>query len=326
MRRRYFITILGTAIAWPHAVRAQQAAMPVIGFLHSASPDGYAPMMAPFKEGLKDAGYVEGQNVRIEYRWADNQTDRLPSLAEDLVRRNVAVIFAPAGVGSVLAAKAATVTIPIVFVIGADPVKFGLVASLNRPGGNVTGVSFLLNALIAKRVELVRELKPTARLIGLLVNTQNPNAESDTKDAQGAARKLGQAIYVVNASSDRELETSFANLVQQRIDALLVASDPYLFSRRNRIVSLAVSNAIPAIFDRRQAVADGGLVSYGTSFAAANRDAGNYVGRILNGEKPADLPVLQPTKFELVINLKTAKALGITVPQVLLVAADEVIE
>jgi putative ABC transport system substrate-binding protein len=243
-----------------------------------------------------------------------------------LVRRNVFVIFVPTGVASVLAAKAATSTIPIVFVIGADPVKFGLVASLNRPRGNITGVSFLLNALVAKRLELLRELAPKARLIGFLANNENPSADSDTTDVRTSAHALGQQIHVVAASTDADLEPVFVTLVQKSVGALLVASDPLLFTNRNHIAALAAKYAIPTIYDRREVVAEGGLISYGPSFADVNRQAGNYVGRILKGERPSDLPVLQPTKFELIINLKVAKSLGLSVPQTLLATADEVIE
>jgi len=328
MRRREFIAILmgGVAAIRPVAVLGQQSTMPVIGFLGSASADGYAPMMAPFHQGLAESGYVAGQNVAIEYRWAENQVARLPELATDLVRRNVFVIFVPTGVASVLAAKAATSTIPIVFVIGADPVKFGLVASLNRPSGNITGVSFLLNALVAKRLELLRELAPKARLIGFLANNENPSADSDTTDVRTSASALGQQIHVAAASTDADLEPVFVTLVQKSVGALLVASDPLLFTNRNHIAALAAKYAIPTIYDRREVVAEGGLISYGPSFADVNRQAGNYVGRILKGERPSDLPVLQPTKFELIINLKVAKSLGLSIPQTLLATADEVIE
>ena len=328
MRRREFVAILmgGVAAIRPVAVLGQQSAMPVIGFLGSASADGYAPMMAPFHQGLAESGYVAGQNLAIEYRWAENQVARLPELATDLVRRNVFVIFVPTGVASVIAAKAATSTIPIVFVIGADPVKFGLVASLNRPSGNITGVSFLLNALVAKRLELLRELAPKARLIGFLANNENPSADSDTRDVRASAFTLGQQIHVVAASSDADLEPVFVTLVQKSVGALLVASDPLLFTNRNHIAALAAKYAIPTMYDRREVVAEGGLISYGPSFADVNRQAGNYVGRILKGERPSDLPVLQPTKFELIINLKVAKSLGLSIPQTLLATADEVIE
>jgi putative ABC transport system substrate-binding protein len=260
MRRREFIAILmgGVAAIRPVAVLGQQSTMPVIGFLGSASADGYAPMMAPFHQGLAESGYVAGQNVAIEYRWAENQVARLPELATDLVRRNVFVIFVPTGVASVLAAKAATSTIPIVFVIGADPVKFGLVASLNRPSGNITGVSFLLNALVAKRLELLRELAPKARLIGFLANNENPSADSDTTDVRTSASALGQQIHVAAASTDADLEPVFVTLVQKSVGALLVASDPLLFTNRNHIAALAAKYAIPTIYDRREVVAEGG--------------------------------------------------------------------
>ena len=326
MRRREFITLIGGVAAWPLAAVGQQSVIPVIGLLGSASADGYAPMMSPFQRGLAENGYIVGQNVAIEYRWAENQVARLPELAADLVRRNVAVIFVPTGVASVLAAKAATTMIPIVFSIGADPVKFGLVASLNRPGGNITGVSSLLIALVGKRLGLLRELAPKAQSIGFLVNNENPNADSDTRDVQESANALGQQIQVVNANTEADIESAFVVLIKNSVDALLVASDPFLFTRRDQIATLAAKYTIPTIYDRREAVTEGGLISYGASFADVNRQAGNYVGRILKGEKASDLPVLQPTKFELVINLKAAKSLGLSVPQTLLVTADEVIE
>jgi putative tryptophan/tyrosine transport system substrate-binding protein len=326
MRRREFTTLIGGVATWPLAAVGQQSVIPVIGLLASASADGYAPMISPFQRGLAEKGYIVGQNVAIEYRWAENQVARLPELAADLVRRNVAVIFAATGVASALAAKAATTMIPIVFSIGADPVKFGLVASLNRPGGNITGVSSLLIALVGKRLGLLRELAPKAQSIGFLVNSENPNADSDTRDVQESANASGQQIQVVNANTEADIESAFVGLIKNSVDALLVASDPFLFTHRYQIATLAAKYAIPTIYDRREAVTDGGLISYGASFADVNRQAGNYVGRILKGEKASDLPVLQPTKFELVINLKAAKSLGLSVPQTLLVTADEVIE
>jgi putative ABC transport system substrate-binding protein len=326
MRRREFIKLIGGVATWPLAAVGQQPVIPVIGLLASASADGYAPMISPFQRGLAEKGYIVGQNVAIEYRWAENQVARLPELAADLVRRNVTVIFAATGVASVLAAKAATTMIPIVFSIGADPVKFGLVASLNRPGGNITGVSSLLIALVGKRLGLLLELAPKAQSIGFLVNSENPNADSDTRDVQESANASGQQIQVVNANTEADIESAFVVLIKNSVDALLVASDPFLFTHRDQIATLAAKYAIPTIYDRREAVTDGGLISYGASFADVNQQAGNYVGRILKGEKASDLPVLQPTKFELVINLKAAKSLGLSIPQTLLVTADEVIE
>jgi putative ABC transport system substrate-binding protein len=326
MRRREFITLLGgTAVAWPLAARAQQPAMPVIGFLISASPDTYAPMVAAFRQGLKETGYIEGQNVAIEYRWAEGQFDRLPAMAADLVRRNATVIAA-LGPPAALAAKAATSTIPIVFVTGSDPVQAGLVASLNRPGGNVTGVYLLLIGLEGKRLGLLRDLVPHVKLTGLLINPRSPDSEAQSRALQAAARGVGQQILVVEAGSDGEFDAAFAALAQRQAGALVVAADIFFTARRERIVALVARLAIPAIYELREFAVAGGLMSYGTSLLDGYYQNGVYVGRILKGAKASDLPVLQSTKFEFVINLKTAKALGLEVPPGLSATADEVIE
>ena len=327
MRRREFITLLGgTAATWPLAARAQQPAMPVIGLLGSQSAAEWAHLVAAFREGLREIGYVEGQNAAIEYRWAEGHSDRLPQLAEDLVRRNVGVIFTAGSPALVLAAKAATATIPIVFANGADPVKLGLVASFNRPGGNITGISFLTADLGTKRLGLIHELAPTIAVGAILINPTNPVAESVARDAQEAARSLGLQFHVLNASTDQDIDTVFAGLVRQQIGVLLVSADPLFLGRRVEVAALAARYAVPVIYFAREFVAAGGLMSYGTSIGAAYRQAGLYTGKILKGVKPADLPVMQPTKFEFVINLTTAKALGLTVPPTLLARADEVIE
>jgi putative tryptophan/tyrosine transport system substrate-binding protein len=326
LKRREFITLLGgAAAAWPLAARAQQPAMPVVGFLAPGTPETQALSVLAFRQGLNEAGFVEGRNVTIEFRWARYQFDQLPLLATELVHRQVTVIYALASV-SAQAAKAATATIPIVFISGDDPVRAGLVASLGRPGGNVTGVSVLAGGLGTKRLGLLRELVPAARVIGLLVNPRNPNTAADAKDVERAAHAIGQQIVVLNASAESEFPAAFAALVQQRVEALVIGADVLFTTHRQQLVALATRHTIPTIYQWREFATAGGLMSYGTNLADAYRQVGVYVGRILNGAKPADLPVVQPTKFELVINLKTAKALGLDVPPTLLARADEVIE
>jgi putative ABC transport system substrate-binding protein len=325
--RRQFISALGGAVAWPLAARAQQSGLPVIGFLSSRTPTGTEFLVAAFRKGLAEANFVEGRSVAIEYRWAENHYDRLPALAVELVHFPVAVIVATGGESSALAAKSATTTIPIVFNSNDDPVKLGLVESMNRPGGNITGVSLLTTAgVIGKRFYMLHQLVPKADLYGLLVNGQSVNAEGDTKEVLAVARAIGQQIVVESVGPDRDLDAAFSNFVQHRIGALLVQSDPLFDNQRDRVVALAARNAVPAIYGRREMATAGGLMSYGSNLADAYRQQGVYAGRILKGEKPADLPVVQPTAFDLVINLKTAKALGLEVPAQLLALADEVIE
>jgi putative ABC transport system substrate-binding protein len=367
MKRREFIAMLGgVAVAWPHAARAQQPRMPVIGYLGSnrdlqisrirlsdrtsrlhprhvvpkpaqayetevpvkaaGSPRPLRDQLAALYRGLKDTGYIEGQNVTIEYRWAEGQYDRLSSLAAELVQRQVTAIVATGGTTSALAAKAATTTIPIVFTSGTDPIEAGLVASLNRPGGNITGVTFFSDVLDAKRLELLHELVPNVGRIALLVNPNNTRVEAQLRDTQEAAARLGIRLIVLNASTEPEIDTSFAILVREGASALLVASDAFFYSRHNQLVALAARHAVPAIYQLREFTAAGGLMSYGASLAEVYHQAGVYTGRILKGEKPADLPVIQSTKFELVINLKTAKALGVAVSNAIQLLADEVIE
>jgi putative ABC transport system substrate-binding protein len=327
IRRRKFIAALGgAALTWPFAARAQQPAMPVIGFLDSGSQAGMAENMAAFHRGLAELGYREGLNLAIEYRWAQGKYEDLPLLAAELVRRQIAVIAATRSPAPALAAKAATSTIPIVFQSGSDPVKDGLVASLNRPGGNVTGASRLSNDLIPKRLGLMLELKPRMAAIALLVNPAGPQAASQMQEMQEPTRVLGLQLRVVKASTERELDTAIATIAQSGDAALIIANDPLFIGRREQLVALSARYAIPTIFAESESVVAGGLMSYAASLADSFRQVGAYVGRILKGEKPADLPVLQPTKFELVLNLKTAKALGLAVPPTLLALADEVIE
>ena len=327
IRRREFITLLGgTAAAWPLAARAQQPSMPVIGFLNSASPEPYARMVAAFRQGLNEKGYVAGQSVAIEYRWAEGRYDRVPEMAGELVRRQVAVIAAT-GTPAMLAAKAATTAIPIVFTTGTDPVQLGVVTSLNRPGGNVTGVTTLNVEVAPKRLELARELIPGTSTVAVLINRTNPETETELRIMQTAASALGLQLHVLDASTEHDFDTIFAALHQTPARVLVIAgADPFLISRSEQLAELTVRHAVPAIFQFREFVAAGGLISYGGSVTDAYRQAGIYAGRILKGEKPGELPVQQATKVELFVNLKTARTLGLTVPTALLVRADEVIE
>jgi putative ABC transport system substrate-binding protein len=325
MKRRAFIFLLGGAIARPLTARAQQKAMPVIGFLGSSSSGPNAPFVAAFQQGLSEAGHVAGQNMAIEYRWAEGRYDRLPALAADLVSRKVDVI-ATTGTASALAAKGATSTIPIVFAGGGDPVTAGLVTSLSRPGGNLTGVSFMSTELHPKRLELVSELAPQARVIALLMHPNNPNAERVTRDVQEAARAKGVQLMILKAGTERENDAAFATLVERHAGALIVSADAFFGSRIDQLVALAAREAVPAIYGTREFAASGGLISYGANRRAVFRQVGILAGKILKGANPADLPVQQPATLELVINMKTAKALGLTVPQSLLARADEVIE
>jgi putative tryptophan/tyrosine transport system substrate-binding protein len=328
MRRREFITLIsGTAATWPLAALAQQTAMPVVGYLGTTSADGGSGQLRAFRQGLSEAGYVEGQNVRVEYRWADDQYDRLPTLAADLVRREVTVIALTPGTPAALAAKAATTTIPIVFQIGTDPVALGLVDSLSRPSGNLTGVTSLNVELGSKRLELLHELVPTATSIALLVNPNNPVlAAALSREVQAAATRLGLQIHVLHAGTERDFDTVFATLARLRAGGLVIGTDPFFTNHSEQLAALALRYAVPAIYQYHEYAAAGGLMSYGGSFTDSAHQAGIYTGRILKGDKPADLPVIQRSKIELIINLKTAKSLGLSVPMSLLGRADEIIE
>jgi putative ABC transport system substrate-binding protein len=327
MKRRQFITLVGGAAAWPLAARAQQPKVPVIGFLHPGSAEPNASLLAAFRKGLAEAGYTEGRNVTIEFRWAHGENSRLEEMAADLVQRQVAVMVTPIGTVTALAAKKATATIPIVFSAGTDPVKAGIVASLRHPGGNVTGVNFMAVELSGKRLSLLHELMPRAARIALLVNPANPvAAETITKDTETAAETIGRHINVYKAETSREIDVAFAALVRDRSDAVLVGAEPFFIDRRVQIVTLATRYVLPTVYFRREFAEIGGLMSYGANDFGRNREVGIYTGRILNGEKPADMPVVQPTQFELVVNLSTARAIGVTVPASLLAQASEVIE
>ena len=326
MRRRQFITLLGGAAAWPLAARAQQPSMPVVGFLHSSSSTPHTHELTAFRQGLKESGYIESQNVAIEYRWAENEYDRLPELAADLVRRQVAVLVAAGGAPPAVAVKAATSTIPIVLVFGSDPVRLGLVASLSRPGGNVTGVTFLATELMAKRLDLLRELVPQATVVAYLADTRFVTGQEMLRDVLSAASTLGRKVAVVEVHSDRDFDQSFATFVERQAGALVVSASALFDSNRDRLVALAARHKLPAIYQAREYALDGGLMTYGANYGDAFRLGGRYVGQILKGVKPADLPVEQLSRFELVINMKTAKTLGLDVPPTLLIRADELIE
>ena len=325
MKRREFIAVLGSAATWPISVRAQQLAMPTIGFLSSLASSDFNLVAPAFLEGLNETGFVDGRNITIEYRWAEGDYQRLTTLSADLVRRHVAVIAAISGTPAALAAKAATTTIPVVFAIGGDPAP-GLVTNLSHPGGNITGVSFYTSPVVTKRLELARELVPRGTTIGVFVNPENPPSVTEGKTLRAAATALGQPIDIFNVSTEGQIDTAFAELAQQKIGALIVSSDPLFFVARQMLVVLMARHALPTVFADREQAEAGGLVSYGASRSDAYRQAGNYVGRIVKGERPADLPVILPTKLQLVINLKTAKALRIDIPATVLARADEVIE
>jgi putative ABC transport system substrate-binding protein len=324
MRRRDFIMLLGSAAAWPLPARAQQKAMPVIGYLGSQSAEALAPILPAFRDGLNEAGYIEGRNVSIEFAWAEGQYDKLPALAEDLVRRRVAVIVASGGAVAALAAKRATSTIPIVIATGDDPVQYGLVTSLNHPGGNITGITLFMATLTPKRLEFLSEAAPAA--LAILINPRNPNAESEAKNAQAAAQQIGRELRVLTASNEGEIDAAYASIAQRPGAAVMIATDPYFFVRRDQLVGLAARYALPSVYFHRAFAAAGGLISYGATITEENRIAGQYTGRILAGEKAGDLPILQPAKIELIVNLKTAEALGLTVLPSILARADEVIE
>jgi len=324
--RRKFLAALGGAAIWPLAARAQQSVMPVIGFLSANRSDAFPNYIAAFHEGLAEGGFVEGKNVAIEFRFAEQRLERLPALAMDLVRRKVAVILTSGGDVPAMVAKGVTSTIPVVFLTGFDPVKSGLVASLNRPGGNLTGATVIAGQLVAKRLELLRELVPAARIVGVLANPNNPNADGDMAEAQTAGRALGQEIHVLLAEREQEVDAAFTTLALLKADALVLDADPLFANLRGKIIALVERRALPTVYYSREYADAGGLISYGASFTGLYRQGGIYVGRILKGAKPAELPVVQPTKFDLIINRKTAKALGLDVPSTLLARADEVIE
>jgi putative tryptophan/tyrosine transport system substrate-binding protein len=327
MKRRSFIALLAGAVTFGLRIaHAQQQVLPSVGFIHSASPDYFAPFVGSFHEGLKEAGYVEGQNVTIERRWAEGHYERLPALVADLLSRNVSIIFAAGGTDPAKAAKAATSTTPIVFVSAADPVRTGLVESLNRPGGNVTGVSLLASSLDGKKLDLLRELAPKAAVFATLLNPAYPDAKLQADQFQAAASQLGVHPIVLSATTDAEIEGAFATLERQHVGAIVLGNDPFFGGKRGLLIELAARYAVPMMYWQREFATSGGLISYGPSFADGYRQAGVYVGRVLKGEKPADLPIVQPTKFEMVVNLKTAKAMGLNVPPNLLALADEVIE